>query len=53
MRPVSSEFLVLKAAALFVFWVGLYPAPFLNVMDVSVTSLIQHTTGGLAASQLP
>ena len=35
-----------------VLWVGLYPAPFLNVMDSSVTSLIQHTTGGLSASQL-
>ena len=38
-----------------VLWVGLYPAPFLNVMDASVTSLIQHTqhaTGGLAGSQL-
>ena len=36
-----------------VFWVGLYPAPFLNVMDASVTSLIQHTTGALTVSQLP
>ena len=36
-----------------VFWVGLYPAPLLNVMDASVTSLIQHTTGGLAVAQLP
>lgn len=35
-----------------VFWVGLYPGPFLNVMDASVTSLIQHTTGGHAVSQL-
>ncbi len=41
MRPVSSEFLVLKAA------------PFFNVMDASVTSLIQHTTGAPAVSQLP
>ena len=36
-----------------VLWVGLYPAPFLNVMDASVTSLIQQTTGGLVVSQLP
>ena len=35
-----------------VLWVGLYPAPFLNIMDASVTSLIQHTTGGLAGSRL-
>ena len=35
-----------------VFWVGLYPGPFLNVMDASVTSLIQHMTGSLAVSQL-
>ncbi len=38
-----------------VFWVGLYPGPLLNVMDASVTSLIQQTTRGhaLAVSQLP
>ena len=36
-----------------VFWVGLYPGPLLNVMEASVTSLIQQTTGGLAVSQLP
>ena len=35
-----------------VFWVGLYPGPFLNVMDASVTALIQQTGGGLVASQL-
>ena len=35
-----------------VLWVGLYPAPFLNAMDASVTALIQGTTGGLASSQL-
>ena len=34
-----------------VFWVGLYPGPLLNVMDASVTALIQHTTGGVAVSQ--
>ncbi len=36
-----------------VFLVGLYPAPFLNVMGVSVTSLIQHTTGAITVAQLP
>ena len=35
-----------------VLWVGLYPAPFLNTMDASVTALIQHTTGGPVVSQL-
>ena len=35
-----------------VFWVGLYPGPLLNVMDASVASLIQQTTGALAVSQL-
>ncbi len=35
-----------------VLWVGLYPAPFLDAMDVSVTALIQQATGGLAVSQL-
>ena len=34
-----------------VFWVGLYPGPFLNAMDASVTALIQHMPGGLAVSQ--
>lgn len=36
-----------------VFLVGLYPAPFLSVMDASVTSLIQRTTGALTVAQLP
>lgn len=35
-----------------VLWVGLYPGPFLNVMDASVTALIQHVTGSLAGSRV-
>lgn len=37
-----------------VFWIGLYPGPFLNVMDASVSHLVQHATGtlGLEGSQL-
>ena len=35
-----------------VLWVGLYPAPFLDAMDASVTALIQRTTGGPVVSQL-
>ena len=37
-----------------VFWIGLYPGPFLNVMDASVSHLVQQATGtlGLEVSQL-
>ena len=36
-----------------VFWIGLYPGPFLNVMDASVAHLVQQATGtlGLEVSQ--
>lgn len=36
-----------------VFWIGLYPGPFLTVMDASVSHLVQHATGtlGLEVSQ--
>ena len=34
-----------------VLWVGLYPAPFLNVMDASVTALIRQPTVALAVPQ--
>lgn len=36
-----------------VFWIGLYPGPFLNVMDASVSHLVQQATGtlGLEVSQ--
>lgn len=30
-----------------VFWIGLYPGPFLNVMDASVSHLVQQATGTL------
>ena len=30
-----------------VFWIGLYPGTFLNVMDASVSHLVQHTMGTL------
>ena len=30
-----------------VFWIGLYPGPFLNVMDASVSHLVQQVTGTL------
>lgn len=38
-----------------VFWIGLYPGPFLNVMDASVSRLVQHATGtlGLVPNVLP
>ncbi len=31
-----------------IFWVGLYPGPWMTMIDASVTSLLQHTVGGQA-----
>ena len=36
------EFLVLALLAIAVLWMGLYPKPFTDVMDASVTNLLQH-----------
>ena len=48
------ETAIMMPLVVIVLWVGLYPAPFLDVMDASVASLIQHTTGepALAVSHL-
>jgi NADH-quinone oxidoreductase subunit M len=42
------EFLMLALLALAVLWMGLYPKPFTDVMQVSVTELLRH----VAASKL-
>ena len=39
------EMVTVIPLAILVFWVGLYPGPFLEMMDASVTHLIQQTTG--------
>jgi len=36
------EFLMLAVLAIAVLWMGLYPKPFTNVMQVSVTELLKH-----------
>ena len=35
--------------AILVLWIGLYPGPLMEMMDVSVVDLIQQTTGGQVA----
>ncbi len=43
------EFLMLSLLAIAVLWMGLYPKPFTDVMDASVTDLLRH----VAVSKLP
>jgi NADH-quinone oxidoreductase subunit M len=43
------EFLVLAILAIAVLWMGLYPKPFTDVMNVSVAELLKH----VATSKLP
>jgi NADH-quinone oxidoreductase subunit M len=38
----SREFLMLAVLAIAVLWMGLYPKPFTDVMQVSVTELLKH-----------
>ena len=38
----SREFLMLALLAAAILWMGVYPKPFTDVMDVSVTQLLQH-----------
>ncbi|BAL94910.1 NADH-quinone oxidoreductase subunit M [Rubrivivax gelatinosus] len=45
----SREFLMLALLAAAVLWMGLYPKPFTQVMDVSVSELLKH----VAISKLP
>lgn len=40
------EFVTLAYLLLFVFWVGLHPGPLLNMMDASVTHLLQQVDAG-------
>jgi NADH-quinone oxidoreductase subunit M len=45
----AREFTVMALLAIAVLYMGLYPKPFTDVMEVSVASLLQH----VAASKLP
>ena len=45
----AREFLVLAVLAVAVLWMGLYPKPFTDVMQASVTELLKH----VAMSKLP
>ena len=38
----AREFLMLAALAIPVLWMGVYPKPFTDVMQVSVTELLRH-----------
>ncbi len=42
------EMLVFAPLVLVVFWMGVYPAPFLRVMDASVAQLVEHHRTALA-----
>jgi NADH-quinone oxidoreductase subunit M len=37
----------LSFLVIFVFWIGLNPKPFLDVMDASVTQLLQQVSDGM------
>ena len=45
----AREFLMLSLLALAVLWMGIYPKPFTDVMNVSVDQLLAH----VAISKLP
>ena len=45
----AREFLMLSLLAIAVLWMGLYPKPFTDAMDASVTELLRH----VAVSKLP
>ena len=45
----SRELGTLIPLAILVLWIGLYPSPLMEMMDVSVVDLIQQTTGGQVA----
>ena len=38
----AREFLMLGLLAIAVLWMGVYPKPFTDVMDVSVAQLLKH-----------
>jgi NADH-quinone oxidoreductase subunit M len=42
----AREFAILAAVALTVLWMGVYPAPFTDIMHASVNELIRHVSVG-------
>jgi NADH-quinone oxidoreductase subunit M len=45
------EALVFAPLVVLVFWMGIYPMSFLDVMSVSVSNLIENYQGALAAAE--
>ncbi|MBI5043638.1 MAG: NADH-quinone oxidoreductase subunit M [Nitrospirae bacterium] len=41
------ETLLLVSLAIFVFWIGVYPEPFLNILHATVANLIQQVSGAV------
>jgi NADH-quinone oxidoreductase subunit M len=48
----SREILTLAPLLVFVFWIGLKPAPFTRVMHATVQNLMEQVAAGAAAGQL-
>lgn len=47
------EVVTLLALTVFVFWIGLHPTPFLDIMDTSVSNLIQQVESGMHIPTAP
>jgi NADH-quinone oxidoreductase subunit M len=48
----SREILTLAPLLVFVFWIGLKPAPFTHVMHATVQNLMENVVAGASAGQL-
>jgi NADH-quinone oxidoreductase subunit M len=48
----ARELLVLTPLIVVVFWIGLYPAPFLDVMHASVLHLLDQTAGAAGTAEI-
>ena len=44
------EWIVGTVLVILIFWVGIYPAPFLNVMNGSIDALVQRLQQGASSS---
>ncbi len=43
--PTIDDVSTLMPLAILIFWVGLYPGPLMEIMDASVTHLVQKVNG--------